>query len=230
MAQPLDQVDATPPLGRRERKKLATRTAVRDAALSLAARHGVENVTVEQITAEADIALRTFFNHFSSKEEAVVAAVADGAEALVAEFRTRPPGESVLQAIREAVLVVMSRNDTANRDHIQALRLIRDSPALLSQQMVVLTTQEKALADAIAERIGVTARSAYPALCAAAALAVLRVVLDRWLVHTTERGDAPSLDVLREEIDEAISCLASGLDRPAPKRPREPEPTRPSGS
>ncbi|MFC7642252.1 TetR/AcrR family transcriptional regulator [Streptosporangium lutulentum] len=62
--------------GRRERKKLATRAAVREAALRLALRDGVENVTVEQIASEADIAVRTFFNYFSSKEEAVVAAAA----------------------------------------------------------------------------------------------------------------------------------------------------------
>jgi cytochrome P450 len=39
---------------------------------------GVERLTVEQIASEADIALRTFFNRFSSKEEAVVAAAAAG--------------------------------------------------------------------------------------------------------------------------------------------------------
>jgi AcrR family transcriptional regulator len=60
--------------GRRERKEPATRAAVREAALRLALRNGVENVTVEQITDEADIAVRTFSNYFSSKEEAVVAA------------------------------------------------------------------------------------------------------------------------------------------------------------
>src|SRR5690348_14531101 len=109
---------ALPELGRRERKKLATRAAVRDAALRLAVRHGVENITVEQIASEADIALRTFFNHYSSKEEAVVAAAAAGAEALVAEFRARPGAESVLQALREAVLVVMDRHDAAGRDHL----------------------------------------------------------------------------------------------------------------
>jgi AcrR family transcriptional regulator len=172
-------------------------------------RHGVENVTVEQIAAEADVAERTFFNHFATKEEAVVAAAAAGAEALVAEFRARPPGEPVLRAIREAVLVVMDRTDAAGRDHLTALRLMRDTPALMPRQMAVLTAQEQALAAAIAER---TDRAGvYPQLCAAAALAALRVVLGRWLDQTSDPDDPPPLDLLRAEIDEAISQLADGL-------------------
>ncbi|MDR7302967.1 TetR/AcrR family transcriptional regulator [Haloactinomyces albus] len=229
--------DTAPAMGRRERKKLATRTAVREAALHLSLRHGVENVTVEQISAEADIALRTFFNHYSSKEEAVVAVASAGAEALIAEFRARPRTESVLQAIREAVLVVMDQSDAASRDHVEALRLIRQSPSLVPQQLAVFAAQEKALADAITERIDLddeptesptpppaeaphepgSGRSAvYPGLCAAAALTALRVVLDRWLDQAAGSGDTPPMEALRVEVDRAITELAAGLDRPGP--------------
>src|SRR6202000_2907556 len=82
---------ATPVIGRRERQKLATTVALREAALRLALRDGIDNITVEQITAEADVHLRTFFNHFSSKEEAVMAISDDYATALVTEVRDRPP-------------------------------------------------------------------------------------------------------------------------------------------
>jgi AcrR family transcriptional regulator len=197
-----------PAPGRRERKKLATRAAVREAALRLAVRHGVENVTVEQIAAEADVAERTFFNHFATKEDAVVAAAAAGAEALVAEFRARPPGEPVLRALREAVLVVMDRTDAAGRDHLTALRLIRDSPSLVPRQMAVLTAQEEALAAAITERTG--GSGLYPQLVAAAALAALRVVLGRWLDQTGD-GGAPPVEALRAQVDEALAQLAEGL-------------------
>lgn len=224
--------------GRRERKKQATRAAIRGTALRLATQHGVENVTVEQIAHEADIALRTFFNYFSSKEEAVMAAASSGLESLIAEFRARPRTESVLEAFREAVLTVMNRSEAGSGDYIGALRLVRREPSLVPQQLAVLAAQEQALGEAIAERIGGhpgplpggvatqrtaddhrhdrTGDSAYPELCAAALLAALRVVLDRWLDLTTGSSQTPSTDELRRQFDEAIAELAAGLDRPGP--------------
>ncbi|MEV4752239.1 TetR/AcrR family transcriptional regulator [Streptosporangium sp. NPDC049248] len=230
------KADASAPVtGRRERKKQATRAALRQAALRLSVRHGVENVTVEQIAEEADIALRTFFNYFSSKEEAVMASTAAAAEALVTEFRNRPRTESVLRAFREAVLVIMDRSDTLSRDHIEALRLIRKAPSLVPRQMAVLAAQEKALAEAIAERVGLhrdppaappasdrvdgrvdgrAAGSVYPAVCAAALLAALRVVTDQWLEPAAGPDRTPPTDVLGQRFDMAIAEFGAGLDRP----------------
>lgn len=196
--------------GRRERKKLATRAALRRAALRLALRDGVENVTAERIADEADIARRTFFNYFSSKEEAVLATAALGAEAVVARFRARPARESVLTALREAVLEVMDRDDVAGHEHVAVLRLIRRAPSLLPQQLSVLAAQERALAAAITERPG-GADDAYARLCATAAFGALRVVLDRWLERA--EGGTPPLAVLRTEVTDAFTTLAGGLDR-----------------
>ncbi|MFI6482490.1 TetR/AcrR family transcriptional regulator [Nonomuraea sp. NPDC050663] len=206
-------------VGRRERKKQATRSAVRQAALKLALRHGVEGVTVEQIASEADIALRTFFNYFSSKEEAVVASAAAGAEALIGAFRARPRSESVLRALREAVLAVIDHDeagDAGSHDYVAAIRLIHRTPALMPHQLAVLAAQEKALADAIAERLppgDPHGAGIYSALCAATALTALRVVLGRWLAHA-DGEQAPPLDLLGQEIDQAIAALAAGMDRP----------------
>jgi hypothetical protein len=121
----------------------------------------------------------------------------------------------------------MDRDDAVSRDHIRALRLMRSAPSLMPQQMAVLTAQEDALAAVIVERIGAPDEPAgtgrlhgevYARLCAAAALAALRIVLDRWLATTDDAGidtdDAPPLDVLRREADAALAQLAAGLDHP----------------
>ncbi|WP_165969800.1 TetR/AcrR family transcriptional regulator [Nonomuraea terrae] len=209
---------AEPVAGRRERKKQATRAALREAALRLSLRHGVENVTVEQIAEEADIALRTFFNYFSSKEEAVVASVSSAAQELITQFRARPRTETVLRAFREAVMAVMNESDTASRDHIRALRLIRSTPTLVPQQLAVLAAQERALAEAIAERVGLPVASPrdsiYPVVCAAAVLTSLRVVLDRWLQQSADPDQPPDMTALSRQFDAAIGELAAGLDHP----------------
>lgn len=93
--------------GLRERKKLATRTALADAALRLCVEHGLDGVTVEQVANEAGVSVRTFFNYFSSKEEAVVAGDVATAAAFVEAFAGRPAEEPVLRALHAALIEIV---------------------------------------------------------------------------------------------------------------------------
>lgn len=52
----------------RNRKRTATRLAIRRAAIELGLEHGYENVTVDMICAVSTVSARTFFNYFGSKE------------------------------------------------------------------------------------------------------------------------------------------------------------------
>src|SRR5258708_30609060 len=90
--------------GLRERKKLAVRQALGSAVLRLAVERGLENVTVEDITAEADVSLRTFGNYFSSKYEAICAIGTDRARRIGATLLARPAGEPLWEAMADAML------------------------------------------------------------------------------------------------------------------------------
>jgi AcrR family transcriptional regulator len=74
------------------------------AALRLAVERGLENVTVEDITAEADVSLRTFGNYFSSKYEAICAIGTHRAWRIGATLLARPADEPLWEAMAGAMM------------------------------------------------------------------------------------------------------------------------------
>src|SRR5665647_3750793 len=118
------------PVGRRDRKKAETHEALRWAALRLALEHGYEQLTVEAITEAADVSVRTFFNYFSSKDDALFAPDPDGAEALAAELAARPTSEPPVAALR-AVFGQLAESFVAHEPMWQArMELVRANPQL----------------------------------------------------------------------------------------------------
>ena len=194
--------------GRRERKKLATRAALAEAALRLCSERGFENVTVEQIADDADVAVRTFFNYFPSKEEAVVAGDSEAAGRLVRTFRDRPADEPVFESLRHALLALV--DDPGHRRRVRRLRLLRGNPSLLAHQIAAFVVQERELARAVADRVGADVdRDVYPSLVAAAAMTGIRVAVQRWEDTDPDgNADAPGLT---EIVDTVMAMLGSGL-------------------
>src|ERR1700712_1655453 len=86
--------------GLRERKKLATRLALHQAALQLVAERGLDRVSIDDIAERADVSPRTFFNYFSSKDDAVLPPDPAGRQRRAEAFASRPAGESPVQALR----------------------------------------------------------------------------------------------------------------------------------
>src|SRR5215471_9718112 len=58
----------------RERKKLRTRRALADAALRMFSENGFGRITLEDLTAEAEVSKSTFFRFFPAKEAAAIEA------------------------------------------------------------------------------------------------------------------------------------------------------------
>lgn len=187
-------------LGRRERKKIETRRSIRRVALDLALELGMENLTIEAITEAADVSPRTFFNYFSSKEDALVtdsAALADQIKPMIEE---RPRDESPLHSLR----MVLTEHDPlllagANRERTLARqRLVQDHPALMSRQLAQHAAMERHLADVLAERLGTDAdEDLQPALLAAVAGSIFRVAVRRW----TEGGSESLSDLVNSAFD-----------------------------
>jgi AcrR family transcriptional regulator len=94
-----DAPRATAPPGRRERKKAATRRAISDVATRLFIERGFDAVTVAEVAEAADVAVKTIFNHFGSKEELFLDRGAELREAVVAAVADRPRGQTITGAL-----------------------------------------------------------------------------------------------------------------------------------
>lgn len=196
-------------LGLRERKKQATRVALGNAALRLAVQHGLDNVTVEGIAAEVEVSTRTFFNYFSSKEEAMLADSQQRVDLMLAAMRARPQAEAPLIVIRNAVLEVLGETGEPNREWAEQVRLVHTTPSLLPHQMAEYAKVERRMAEVIAERTGTDlARDVYPALVAAVANGAVRVAAFWWMEHHSSAS-------LAELVTEVLDVAAAGLVPPA---------------
>ncbi len=196
--------------GLRERKKQATREALRLAALRLAVEKGWDQVRVEDIAAEAGVSPRTFNNYFASKDEAFLATAYDRGTRVQAALAARPAEEQLWPAVIEAVVHGFAADAMDLR---QALQL-RPTLALAAGRLKAAMVIEQGLAEGIARRIGADVEfDLYPRLVAAAVISATRVTFEHWL-HA-ESG-LPFPPVLRE----ALERVAAGLPPPAERRPR----------
>jgi AcrR family transcriptional regulator len=140
-------------VGRRERKKAATRQALADAALRLFLERGFDQVGVKEIADAADVSVTTLFKHFPSKEALVFDREEDHEAELVAAVRDRRPGQSILQGLR-AFLDGMYIDPVEQPAMNKFLELTRSTPALREYEMRMWRRHETALAAAIAAEIG----------------------------------------------------------------------------
>lgn len=202
---PLDQ-DA--PLGRRDLRKQQTRAALTGAALRLCSVRGFDHVTVDDISAEAGVSARTFFNYFASKEDAVLGDHLVEVDAMRARLAVLLPTMGVLEAVRRAVLLVVAAME-ADRDHwFLRMEIIHRSPQLLPRLVLSNAEAERATTEQIAAHLGVDPmRHGYPALVVATTSAAFRVAATRWMAA----AGGLSLGAL---VDEAFTALAAGLPDP----------------
>ncbi len=130
-------VDATRD-GLRERKKRDRRRALHQAAVDLCLEHGYGHVTVEDICQRCDVAPRTFFNYFASKEEAVIggdAVFGDEVAPAVAEFEHGSPSGDLLTDFRTLLTSMVQARQKTRDDLKRRIELLRSDPSLLQAQL-----------------------------------------------------------------------------------------------
>ena len=197
------------PEGLRERKKQRTREQIIAAAMRLFAERGYHATTIADIATAADVAPRTFFSYFPSKEAVVFHDLDRDLEALARALRERLPGETAFDALRRWIDTVF---DQAMGDEGEALlrkRLCREDEGLANFQAGILARVQELLLDAVADDLGEPPDALRPQLVTAAAVAAL-TSLETTIHEKTEQRTAKA-DALAV-LDDAMLFLRGGLD------------------
>lgn len=142
------------PVGRRERKKAATRQALADTALTLFLEHGYDDVTIRDIADAVDVSTTTLLKYFPTKEALVFDEDTEQEAALVAAVRDRPEGRSIPQALCAHIKQVRIGTGDPDTRFAAFVRLVADTPALSQYAHRMWMRHQDALARAIAEAAG----------------------------------------------------------------------------
>ncbi|GHA09028.1 TetR family transcriptional regulator [Streptomyces tauricus] len=145
---------APAPMGRRERKKAATRQAIADAALRLFLERGYDEVGIREIADAADVSTTTLFKHFPVKEALVLDEDAEHEARLLAAVRERSQGQSIPAALREHALRYRMAAADGDARFTAFFDLVNGTPALRDYAQAMWLRHTGALAQAIAEESG----------------------------------------------------------------------------
>jgi AcrR family transcriptional regulator len=206
-----------PTPGLRERKKAQTRQRIAEVARRLFLERGFDPVTVAEVAREADVAQKTVFNYFPSKEDLFYGRLEAFEEELLAAVRERKPGESVIAAFREFVTkqrgVLQLEDDDEATGQLRAInRVITESPALLAREREVFDRYTDSLAELLAKETRSREGAIEPRVVASALIDVHRLLIG-YVRERTLAGD-PARDIargVRGQAKRAFALLEGGL-------------------
>jgi AcrR family transcriptional regulator len=206
-------MDHGPTLGLRERKKLDTRRALSDAALTLAFENGLDSVTREAIAERAGVSVRTFSNYFTGKYDAIAYRQIERVHRSLEALRRRPAAEPLWSAITAAVLEPLEADGLGQAapttTNLAEVRKILLAPqARLSISKGVFTDWVAV----IAARTGTDPmRDLYPRLVVGVIGAVVEAAADSYL-------DADPPIRITTLLRQGFADVAAGLPAPAVRR------------
>ena len=193
------------PRGLRERKKLATRTALAQAAWRLTIEQGYAHTRIEDIAEAAGVSARTFSNYFSGKDEALLSVGMDRGARMVAALRSCPADADLWEALAYALSEQFAGNGEVPRDIAGRIAF---PPELAAAQRRLHASIEAALATAIAERTGTdVSKDLYPRLVAGVVVSATQTAFDHW--RMSDRGLA-----FPETLREVLRQISQGLPPP----------------
>jgi AcrR family transcriptional regulator len=200
------------PRSLRERKKDASRQAIEEAAWELFAEKGFDATTVSEIADRANVAPRTFFRYFPSKEAVLFPEIDETLEGLAAAFRARPADEPELISLIEAISATaedLSNDRQRQQDRLHMLKQGGSSTGTEFIMARVTAAVEQMVRERNPQASDISLRAQ---LAAGIASVVMTVARERWLTE----GTAKDMEADAEYCFELVRSMM--VPSPAGKR------------
>jgi len=199
----------------RERKKQRTRDHIADVAMTLFLEHGYDPVKVAEIARAADVAEKTVYNYFPTKEDLVYDRLESFEDELLAAVEGRGRGESVVEAFGRFLLSArgMLGGVEAERERLRAISaMIVASPSLLAREHQIFARYTASLATLLARETAARPQDVGPWVVANALIGVHRALID-YVRSETLAGKASATVArgVRARAAAALALLAEGL-------------------
>jgi AcrR family transcriptional regulator len=190
--------------GLRERKKLATRTAIHDAAMRLFAERGFAGTTMDQIAEAADVSRATVFTYFATKEDIVLGDGTAAVEALDAALRENGAGGTI-PTVREWLGQLAGWFEP---ELVLQLKIAREVPVVGARRLQLYGDVERVIAGALADEI----REELAAQLAAASLvAGVRIAEETAAARMERRQGALAQNETDNLLDAAVAFAEAGI-------------------
>jgi len=193
--------------GLRERKKLATRNAIRDAAMALFEEHGFAETTFDRIAEAADVSRATVFAYFPTKEDIVVGEAGAAVDALAAALAERPAGQGSIATVRAWLGELTGWIEP---ELVLQLRLAREVPAVGARRLRIYRDVQNAVAEGLEAELGPDAHLA-ARLAAAALIAALGIAEEIAAARMEEGGRALGSAEIDALFDDAVQFAEAGM-------------------
>lgn len=192
----------------RDRKKDATRLTIEDAAWQLFMERGYDATTVQDIAERANVAPRTFFRYFPTKEAVLYPELDDVMAELAAAFTARPASEPALVALVAAMDAIADELSDEQERKFQRFEMLKRSGHAATSGFVTARVAN-AVAEMVRERSRGQADCELQARLAAGILSVVMTISNEEWVETAgettiENEAKRCFDTIRHLVGAAV--------------------------
>jgi AcrR family transcriptional regulator len=195
----------------RQRHTERTREAIVAAAYDLFAAKGYGETTIDEIAERADVAPRTFFRYFATKEAVLFYGAEDQVAATAAQLRARPADESPYDSLLAVLRSRSAEFSHPDKREMMLAKFSAENDRLFEHhRAVVMCRFEESIAEVLNERAGDGADRLAIEAAVAAVFAAFGTAVRNWL----RNGAKDDFEPIFERCVAAAQSAFQGVPAP----------------